>query len=617
MCGISAIINQNNRPVDAHVIKKMNDLIIHRGPDDEGYFFDTQFAFGHRRLSILDLSSDGHQPMIYQKRYVITYNGEIYNYLEIRNKLLTLGYKFHSDTDTEVVLAAYAEWGKDCVQRFNGMWAFAIYDVQEQIIFCSRDRFGVKPFYYTEINGQFIFASEIKQLLVFYPVRYVNKFVLMDFLVLGLSEHSNETFFEGIKALPASHNLTYQLSNHTYVLQRYYQINFDHSLHTLGEEEAIEDYHNMLHRSIALRLRSDVKIGTCLSGGMDSSTVAGIASKIHNKNSKHPFTAITASSTDKLNDETYYAKLVAEQSKLSWHTITPRSQDFIKQLEKLVRVQEEPFPTPSLFMQYFVFEKAKALGCTVMLDGQGGDETLLGYERYYPSYLLSNSIFSKLKIFWNSGENSKLSKRELLAYIIYFLFPLIRKSRLINQYSFVKQKYMSFVRWQYIEELASAYRDVKTLQKLEIESTQLPHLLRYEDRNSMIHSIESRLPFIDYCVLEKILSLPDRYKIKGGWTKFLLRKSAEKYLPQEVIWRKNKIGFEAPSEQWFIENKSYIEQTISSSSLLKKITIGELNKLSRKILWKLFFRLLELLSLHGIILKLQGDNPVLEIAGGN
>src|SRR5664280_71562 len=183
MCGISGIIDKNSQIIGKHEIKKMNDLIVHRGPDDEGYYFGDNFAFGHRRLSIIDVSSYGHQPMTYDNKYTIVYNGEVYNYIEIKEELLKEGYVFHTKSDTEVILASYDRWGSDCVKRFNGMWAFAIFDKEKKIIFCSRDRFGVKPFYYTEVNGRFIFGSEIKQLLAFLPERYVNKKILMDYMI--------------------------------------------------------------------------------------------------------------------------------------------------------------------------------------------------------------------------------------------------------------------------------------------------------------------------------------------------------------------------------------------------------------------------------------------------
>jgi asparagine synthase (glutamine-hydrolysing) len=339
MCGISGIINRPNKQVTEQQIKKMNDLIKHRGPDDEGYFFKNSFALAHRRLSILDLSSDGHQPMHYMEKYTITYNGEVYNYVEIKEELEKEGYHFFSSTDTEVILASYDKWGVDCVDKFNGMWAFALFDKEKNIIFCSRDRFGIKPFYYTEVNQQFLFGSEIKQLLEAHDSNYVNTKVLSDYLVTRMQEHTNETFFEKIYKLPASHNLIYDLENHQYEIKRYYSIEIDPKISDVGEENAIKSYREELQRAIALRLRSDVKVGTCLSGGMDSSSVASIASKLYRAAGKNRFTAITAVSTEKENDESAYAKEVADYALLDWQTLQPSREDFLQAVDDVVYTQ--------------------------------------------------------------------------------------------------------------------------------------------------------------------------------------------------------------------------------------------------------------------------------------
>jgi asparagine synthase (glutamine-hydrolysing) len=222
MCGISGIINKDNRVVNSDQIKKMNDLIIHRGPDDEGFYFGDNFAFGHRRLSIIDLSSYGHQPMSYMDRYVITYNGEIYNYIELKEELLNYGYSFNSHTDTEVILAGFDRWGESCVERFNGMWAFAIYDKERDTIFCSRDRFGIKPFYYAFTEENLFFGSEIKQILSLFEKNYVDKSVMLDYLLYTLEGHNEKTFFKDIKKIPPGYNLLYDLKSHKFQLKQYY-----------------------------------------------------------------------------------------------------------------------------------------------------------------------------------------------------------------------------------------------------------------------------------------------------------------------------------------------------------------------------------------------------------
>lgn len=587
MCGISGIINKNISPFNKNEIQKINDLIAHRGPDDEGFYFEKNFAFGHRRLSILDLSRDGHQPMHYLEKYTITYNGEVYNYLEIKEELSKDGYKFHSHTDTEVILASYDKWGQDCVNRFNGMWAFAIYDKEREIIFCSRDRFGIKPFYYTEVDNKFVFGSEIKQLLEFYDERYVNKKILMDYLVIGYENHTNETFFENIFKLEQSHNLIYDLKTNNFEIKRYYDVKKEEM--KLDENSSIERYKAKLTDAITLRLRSDVKVGTCLSGGLDSSSIAAIASDIYNTKANDRFAAIHAKSSQKSSDESLFANEVADNCNLDLNIIEPTQNEFINSIDEVVYTQEEPFGGPSVFMQYFVMKKSKEIGCTVLLDGQGGDETLVGYERYYPAYLMSLGFFDFIKGFFNSSENSKLTKKELLAYFVYFTKSKIRIKRLKNKNKFIKKEYFDLASFDVLEKNAKSYLNLFELQREEIFHTQMPHLLRYEDRNSMRHSIETRLPFIDFRVVETALSIDNKYKIKDGWTKYILRKIVDKILPKNIVWRKNKFGFEAPVKSWIDAIDSKIIETINKSIILDEILNAiDFKKLDLTQKWKLF-----------------------------
>jgi asparagine synthase (glutamine-hydrolysing) len=590
MCGISGIINMDNKTVSKAEIQNINNLIAHRGPDDEGYYFGDNFAFGHRRLSILDLSQDGHQPMHYLDRYTIAYNGEVYNYLEIREELIKDGYKFKSNTDTEVILASYDKWGEKCVNRFNGMWAFAIYDKKKEIIFCSRDRFGIKPFYYTQINNKFIFGSEIKQLLEYYPKRYVNKKILMDYLIIGYEDHTNETFFEDIFKLKQSHNLIYNLNTHTYKIEKYYDISLDYKLQNFNEKKSIKLYEQRLKDAIKLRLRSDVRVGTCLSGGLDSSSIASIASEIYSKETKDKFVSIHAKSTQKNNDESKFAQDVAKYCNLDLKTIEPSKKDFLNYIEEIIYTQEEPFGSPSIFMQYFVMKKAKEENCKVMLDGQGGDETLLGYERYYPAFLMNQNIFKLLVELFNSSKNSKLSIKQLIQYIIYFRSYKIRLKKLKLKFNFISKEYFNLISTNILKKNSEYYLDILKLQKEEIFYTQIPHLLKYEDKNSMRNSIETRLPFVDYILLQTALSLNNNLKIKDGWTKYILRKTVESFLPKNIVWRKNKFGFEAPEREWIDSISNKIEDSIKKSKILQSITNKNINfnKLDYRQKWKLY-----------------------------
>jgi asparagine synthase (glutamine-hydrolysing) len=566
MCGITGIINKDSSAVDASELRRMNNLIAHRGPDGEGFYESGSLAFGHRRLAIIDLSSDGHQPMHFQDRLVITFNGEIYNYIEIREELKNLGYHFKSKSDTEVILAAYDKWGEDCVQKFNGMWAFAIHDKQNNIVFCSRDRFGVKPFYYRESNSCFKFGSEIKQLINLHGENKANKDLIAHYLFTGMHDHENRTFFEGVLKIPPSHNLIYDISKKEFSLKRYYSIK---------QNDQGSNYSEKLINAIKLRLRSDVKVGTCLSGGLDSSTIAAIASEIYHKESSESFNAIHAKSIEKDTDESAYAIQVADHAKLKLHITEPSPQDFKKYFDEVIYTQEEPFGSPSIYLQYFVMMKAKEINCKVMLDGQGGDETLLGYERYYApaftTFLKENGFWVALKeIYLSRKNNTKMGLLNIAKYIAGTFFIMIRKMYLSYKLGFFKKEAIpkSFEYWKQIRKTAF---NIFNLQTTELYITNLQALLRYEDKNSMRHGIETRLPFLDYNAVETALNLPVSKKIHNGWTKFILREICSKYLPVNISWRKNKLGFNAPDKSWISEIKEDKKQEIQYSIIIKSL----------------------------------------------
>jgi asparagine synthase (glutamine-hydrolysing) len=573
MCGISIFINPDSK-VNIDLLKKMNDKVFYRGPDGEGFYINDEvgIGFGHRRLSIIDLSENGKQPMKFGEKYVITYNGEIYNYIELREELISAGYQFSTASDTEVILASYDHWGKTCVQKFNGMWAFCIYDIVNGIVLMCRDRFGVKPLYYTHCDNLFLAGSEIKQLLEYDKVpREANMEVLLNYLVMGLEEQDHHTFFNNIYSLPPSHYLIYNIDEKKYQISKYYDLNILPDVRNLSESDAISGYHDLLHNSIKLRLRSDVKVGTCLSGGMDSSYIASVASEMYQTSNNSKFIGITASSLDEKNNELIWAKAVADESDLEWHVVEPSRQDFLSKIDEIIVSQEEPFGTPSIFMQYFVMKKSAELGCTVLLDGQGGDETLLGYERYYFAHLNSLPLYKKLKAFVSISNNSRLSILSTIKMYFYFNHFPLRKMLLKYRNRNIKKSFMKNVNWDHLKEISDAFENVDICQKLEITKTCLPHLLKYEDKNSMKNSIETRLPFLDYRLVEYAFSINPELKIKNGWTKYILRKSAQEKLPEKVVWRKNKIGFESPDKIWLADTKSMLN-VINESQILKLIT---------------------------------------------
>ena len=589
MCGITGIINKTKIPFDEILLHKVNDTIKHRGPDGEGFYVYKNLGLGHRRLAIIDLTDSGKQPMSLNERYFITYNGEIYNYIEIRLELIELGITFNTATDTEVILKAYEFWGENCVNHFNGMWAFAIFDKHKETLFISRDRFGVKPLYYVNTDENFVFGSEIKQLLRFGIKAKVNKQMLSDFFCIGYANHTADTFFDGILQLEPGCNITLSLNDVNPIINRYYQLKVKEEVNKLQEKEAIDFYISKLNDAIKLRLRSDVLVGSCLSGGLDSSYISSYAASLHNSNSNNLFRAITASSQQTDNDESPYAKIVADYSNLEWYVSSPDTNDYLNVFDRVVEIQEEPFGGPSIVMQYYVLKMAKDVNCIVMLDGQGGDETLLGYERYYASYFNTLGIVQKVKLILSASKNSKLKVSELLKYFLYFNNYRIRRLSLRNKCFYLKKELASLFNNTLLRKIVDNNKNIYDLQIFEIQSHQLRTLLMYEDKNSMAHSIETRLPFLDYRVVEAAVSMNCDYKINGGWTKYALRKSGadNRVLPAEIAWRKNKIGFEAPSKLWLSKKEENIRLFEASPFLNTIIDFSKIKLWDDATYWKI------------------------------
>jgi asparagine synthase (glutamine-hydrolysing) len=522
-------------------------------------------------------------------RYVITYNGEIYNYLEIKIELENLGVTFNTNSDTEVILRSYEIWGEKCVDRFNGMWAFALFDKENENIFISRDRFGVKPLYFLNNTKYFIFSSEIKQILSIIESPVINKQSLSDYFYLGYSNYNSNTFFKDIYQLDPGCNLTFNLNNITPVKNRYFNLKFNNSINNLNEDDSINLYKGLLNDSINLRLRSDVTVGSCLSGGLDSSYITSYANKLHLQKSTNKFKSITSKSIQSDNDESHYAKLVADNCNLDWNITMPKTEDFINILDKVIEIQEEPFGGPSIISQYFVFKKAKELNCIVMLDGQGGDETLLGYERYYASIFNSQSFFDKIKSIFSNTRNSKLHLVELLKYLIYFNNSWIRKIYLKRKNKFIKNNLSKLFNNKLLNNITKSFKNTYSLQLFELTNSQLRTLLNYEDKNSMANSIETRLPFLDYRLVEVAISIKTEYKIKNGWTKYPLRKfgSDDGIILPEIAWRKNKNGFEAPTKIWLGNKESNIQLFKNSDFLNTFIDFSKIKYWNDTTYWKI------------------------------
>lgn len=627
MCGIVGIILK--QPVDFDLkekIKIMSATIAHRGPDGEGFvfadekkitpFFDalsnnysrndlpfipTQhisvsnrnsfLAFGHRRLSIIDLSETGHQPMcIKDSDLWITYNGEIYNYIEIKSELKNLGYTFYTESDTEVVLTAYKHWGQHCVEKFNGMWAFCIYDVKQQICFASRDRFGVKPFYYINSNSFFSFASEQKAFIKSGLISAkINDKALHNYLINDLIENETDNFFEGITELFPGNNLVYDLKTKQISIRNYYNLknNINLSNDSLSETELIEKINYTFENAVKLRLRSDVEVGTCLSGGIDSSALAVTMAHFTNK-PVHCFTAIFKN--ESINEEAF-ADSVSQKINGKHFKIEPTFDEFLKEVNNLIYSQDVPIWSTSTFAQHKVMQLAQQHNIKVVLDGQGADELFAGYHHHFLAMwnnLISTNKYSRA---FNEINASKKS--------ISHPFQFLVKERIKQKHNFntnvLKQVFNSdFINSEPIKNQSVYFNDVNQLLVNDIYETRLKSFLKCEDRCGMWHSVESRTPFADDIELINLLfSFNGNKKIKNGVSKYLLREALKSKLPQQIYSRYDKKGFETPMNKWMQQLLPQLISEVKAAkfdfvnyTLLEKANNS--NQFHSKLLFKLF-----------------------------
>lgn len=581
MCGISIIISKENRTIDPNLVKAVDEKIAHRGPDDEGFFYGSNFAFGHRRLSILDLSSSGHQPM-QRDNLCITYNGEIYNYLELREELRAEGHSFISSSDTEVILAAYEQWGTDAFVKFNGMWAFAIVDsVANEIIFC-RDHFGIKPLYFTTTQNFFLAGSEIKQFTAvdeFMPV--LNKSVAVNFLTQGLLNYSDNTFFEGVNELRPGHFLKYNLSTHQSRIASWYDLAKASKLVEDKFDVAVEKVRSLFSDSVKIRMRSDVRVGSCLSGGIDSSSIVGVIDSQGLANSD--FATITSCYTDQRYDEQQFSDLVTGSTGFKSFKIFPDLNDLLDKdvLDKMIYHQDQPFSTASHFSEFKVFEKARQEKLIVMQDGQGSDEFLCGYSEFFTMRIREMMRNFRLRdVFFLLTKRAQHKSTTLLIEIMsHFRTAYIFKAVSTLKKLAGQSEYPWFSSsWQKIAKklIISFHPDtIRDLSIIEMKKTSIPYQLHSEDRNSMLFSIESRLPFLDHRLVEYCIGLPSSFKIRGGLTKAVLREAITE-LPETIKHRKDKMGFVAPDESWILKNKDQVRIDLESIILTTDIFSAEL-----------------------------------------
>lgn len=577
MCGIAGIISQNKEHVSKERLKQMANVMQHRGPDGEGQWINKSghVGFGHRRLSILDLSENAAQPFHYLNRYTIIHNGEIYNYIELKNELIKLGYSFKSGSDTEVITAAYDLYKNDCVKKFDGMFAFAIWDEKEQILFAARDRFGEKPFYYFETENQFIFASEIKALWAAGIPRKAEDKMLLNYLTLGYVQNAADkelTFFENIFSLPPAHFLSSSIKKTVSIVQAYWNLDKEYKI-AISEADAIEKFEDLFSASVKRRLRSDVPVGTSLSGGLDSSSI--VQQLFESKNKLSSFSAVFPGFE---KDESKYIKLVTEQFQLQNFQVTPTAENLAHDFEKLCFYQDEPFPSSSIYAQYKVFELAKKNNVTVLLDGQGADEILAGYHKYlhwYLQELISRNKFGKAKREKTALQNNNAQIWWSIKNIIAAFLPAHASIQLEKReygksihHPDINADFLRSLRgkeWEGIHKpIVTKLNDILHFNVME---NGLEELLRFADRNSMAHGREVRLPFLSHELVSFVFSLPSNFKIQNGFTKHLLRRVMDKKLPDEIVWRKDKIGYEPPQQQW-MENAQVQELIMEAKKKL-------------------------------------------------
>ncbi|MBA3664209.1 MAG: asparagine synthase (glutamine-hydrolyzing) [Bacteroidetes bacterium] len=583
MCGIAGILSLNNESVKDvnHYLRVMDEIQKHRGPDGSGFYTNQKdsVGFAHQRLSIIDLST-GDQPMSDKYGNTICYNGEVYNYIELRKELS--GYEFKSSSDTEVILAAYQKWGNDCVNHLRGMFSFAIWNEKENSMFIARDRFGIKPFYYTIQNNVFYFASEVKTLLPFIDEIHINNTALKDYLYFQLYL-GDYTLISDVTELKPAHTITIkngQLKIEKY-WEVYYNLNFSQSPKYFEER-----LHELIYESVQLHTRSDVPIGSYVSGGIDSSIIASVASKT--SQNKDPFMGFTGKFTySDLYDESFYARKLAEKAKIGLHEIDITSDDFINTIEKVIYHLDYPVAGPGSFPQYHV-SKLASQHRKVVLGGQGGDEIFGGYTRYLIAYFeqcikgaIDNTLHNgNFVVTYESIIPNLVSLQNYKPLLKEFfkdgMFNPIdeRYFRLINRAPDLKSE----IKWDELggytpfDSFAKIFNGSNVGKESYFDKmthfdfkTLLPALLQVEDRMSMAHGIESRVPFLDHPLVEFAATMPADIKFKDGTLKMILTNTMRGELPNEILERKNKMGFPVPLNDWLgNELKEFVNDIFNS-----------------------------------------------------
>ena len=552
MCGIVGFFDPLlSKETGLSLVNQMLQTTVHRGPDATESIFHEGYCLGHNRLSIIDLSENANQPFE-KNNYTLVFNGEIYNYIEIREKLIELGHQFTTKSDTEVIISAYEQWGENCVDHFVGMWAFALLDKRTNFLFCSRDRFGIKPFYYISSGNAFYFASEYKALKVC-PIftNEINEKQVARGLQLGWIEHRGETYYSRINSLRGAHNLFFE--DGLVRQNKYWTIDFAQKS-TLTQKEKRDHFYDLFMESIKIHMRSDVKLGISLSGGIDSSSIACAVAKMF-PDDRETFT-IFYEGDNAVDERPWSREVVEKYPNLKANEYSPSDKEIGEHYDKIADHLEVPMPSSSPISQYFLMKMASDAGMKVILDGQGSDEYITGYMHAFYRLFASNlRAFELVKGYKNFNYHIKQQEFGPVK-----AMNILAKSLLTSvtteqfTYNFEFQRYHPYT-------MKNSFRgkDVIDIQKQPTDklsqflyhltfNSSLPNLLHYEDRNSMAFSIESRVPFLDHRLVEFVFSCNNDDKINKGVTKSILRESMENTIPDTIKNRFDKKGFITPGE---------------------------------------------------------------------
>jgi asparagine synthase (glutamine-hydrolysing) len=552
VCGIVAVISLVGEPVDIELVQRMTDALAHRGPDGQGVVAVPGFGhggdgggpavvLGHRRLAILDPTERANQPMT-RDHLTVTYNGEIYNYVELRAELEELGYEFTTTSDTEVLLRCYQQWDKACLERLNGIFSFVMCDRRARRVMAVRDRLGVKPLFWAATRHSVMVASEIRALRVAVGRSNLNEGLIYDFLLNGRLDHCDETFFDGIRRVPAGCML--EIEGDTSSVSPYWNLCPNEERYGRSFADNVEEFGGLFRDAVRLQMRSDVPVACCLSGGLDSTAVVSVASML----TPTPMSVFTARYRHPQMDEWRYASALHSERDVKPVSIFAEADEFWADLDDVVMAQEEPFAGPGVFAQWRLMREISSHGIKVTLDGQGGDELLCGYAKYF---------YFQLADLLRTGHPLRATGAAISALTTGGpqLLNLSGARRYLPGSWWLDRRKVSLLqpgflaRWQ-DRQVSHPRGTVVDQQVVDLTRLGLPTLLRYEDRNSMAHGVESRVPFLDHRLVEFAMSVPVDHKIRGARSKVLLREALKRTLPELVRNRRSKLGFGGSWHLW-------------------------------------------------------------------